>query len=286
MAQLDGKTILLIAGQPKAGTTSLFDWLAQHPRIAAGKLKELRFFLDPEYPLNAPIRFDGKNLDEYLTLFQNPERPVLLDASPDYIGCETPLRLSSLHPDTKAVIVVRDPIERMISAYRFFQGRGMIPAEMTFDTYVAKQNAEGVTENTEVQWRALDHCRADHYIGLWRKAFGNNLLVLDFDGLGKDPEQVVNRVCDFVGLAHPESIVMSHSNKTYSYKCPRLHRVYKDVRRWLAMKTIHRPVIYRILRPMGRIISKKFSKGVVDIKSVYVAEETKLLITKKVTRKQ
>ncbi|MEM1195500.1 MAG: hypothetical protein AAGH57_05305 [Pseudomonadota bacterium] len=156
MSALVDKTILLIAGhQPKAGTTSLFDWLAQHPEIGAGKFKELRFFLDPGYRLDAPARFDGSNLDAYLALFRNPERRVLLEASPDYIGCEAPLQLTRLHSHSKAILLFREPLDRMISAYRSYYSMGRLPRDMTFDADIEKQRYEGVAPDTLSQLCAL-----------------------------------------------------------------------------------------------------------------------------------
>lgn len=286
MGNLHNKTILLIAGQPKAGTTSLFDWLSQHPQIAAGKLKELRFFLDPDYPLNSPARFNGKNLDQYLAFFRNPERPVLLDASPDYIGCVTPLRLPSLHPDSKAVIIIREPVERMISAYRFFLARGMIPAEMSFDDYVQRQHLVGVTDTTDVQWRALDHCRTDHYIDKWREAFGENLLVLDFNDLKTDPEGVINKICDLAGLDRTEGIDTGQSNKTEFYKHTKLFRFYNGLRRWIAIKTIHHPKFYKILRPIGRLVSRSFLRATQKDIEFEILDNTRLVIEQRVEDKR
>jgi len=278
MSHIEGKTILLIAGQPKAGTTSLFDWLAQHPQIAAGKLKEIRFFLDPKYPLQAPARFNGTNLDSYLSLFNTPERNVLLDATPDYIGCTAPLSLPSIHPATKAIIILRDPEERMISAYRFFRSHGRIPMSMTFDAYVAKQHAEGVTETTDVQWRALDHCRTDHYLTLWREAYGKNLLVLDFNDLRRDPKRMVDKICDFAGLKRSEAIETVQSNKTQSYKYPGLYSAYSKVRRRIATRMIHHQWVYRMLRPFGRMLFKVLGRNQTNDIRIDVSEATRVIL--------
>ena len=132
-------TILLIAGQAKAGTTSLFNWMSQHPNISSGNLKELRFFLDENYPLSSPGRFTGDNLCEYFEMFDKPLKEVLLDASPDYFSCDLPLQVPQIHKNAKAIIIIRDPVSRMVSAYRFFKARGRVPMSMSFDEYISKQ---------------------------------------------------------------------------------------------------------------------------------------------------
>ena len=44
---------LIIGGTTKAGTTSLHAYLSDHPQVCASSIKETRFFLDRDYPLEA-----------------------------------------------------------------------------------------------------------------------------------------------------------------------------------------------------------------------------------------
>ncbi|MEO0870977.1 MAG: sulfotransferase [Pseudomonadota bacterium] len=274
MSALDEKRIVLIAGQPKAGTTSLFDWLSQHPQIGAGKLKELRFFLDPGYPLDAPLRFEGDNLAEYLTLFQNAERPVLLDASPDYIGCNAPLELPAIHPDSKAILLFREPVDRMMSAYRFYRSLGHVPAEMTFDAYIEKQHADGVGPHTRSEFRALDHCRKGYHVARWRAAFGDNLLVLDFAQLRDAPEETLQEVCRFIEVDENAAIELSHANKTRGNRAPGLFRIYAELRRSFAQATLASPWVYRALQPLGRLVSRSFQSSTSNSPAIEVSQRS------------
>lgn len=47
----------IIGGGSKAGTTSVFNYLADHPEICAADAKETRFFLDADYPLPSKLRY-------------------------------------------------------------------------------------------------------------------------------------------------------------------------------------------------------------------------------------
>ena len=278
MASGTDKTIVLIAGQPKAGTTSLFDWLVQHPEVATAKLKEVRFFLDPEYPLPAPARYNGNNLDEFFAMYQGEDGHVLLDASPDYIGCDTPLDLPSASANAKAILIMRDPIDRMVSAYRFYRSRGYIADGMTFDDYVTTQDRAGVGPKTESHMRSLDHCRADHHIARWRNAYGDNLMVLEFDRLKTDPEGTIAQVYDFIGINSAVTVEQSHSNKTRDYKSPKLFRAYSAVRRWYAQVTLKFPLAYEFLRPIGRVLVKGMEADSADKQDVAISDETRMII--------
>ena len=54
--KFQGESFLIIAGASKAGTTSVFNYLANHPQICASVAKETRFFLDLDYPLPSELR--------------------------------------------------------------------------------------------------------------------------------------------------------------------------------------------------------------------------------------
>ncbi|MEP3052142.1 MAG: sulfotransferase [Erythrobacter sp.] len=280
MSGFDGKTIVLIAGQPKAGTTSLYNWLAQHPQVGAGKLKEIRFLLDGGYPLPTPKRYDGANLEDYLSLFNHPDRPVLLDASPDYLGCSTPLTLPSLHANSKAILIFRDPVGRMISAYRFYRSRGFLPNGMSFDGYIEQQDRDGVEENTPSHFRALDHCRKQHYAAQWSKTFGSNLLVLDFADLRRDSRETLAQVCDFIGIDPNAEIDLTPGNKTTSYRSGRLIRAYGAMRRRYAQLTMDAPFLYKAFKPIGQLVTRMLQTQSNDEAEVEVSEKSRQTIAR------
>lgn len=62
---------LIIGGTPKAGTTSLYKWLSDHPDVCPSSLKETRFFLDWDYPLSSSAQYNGKNLEQYAVFLNN-----------------------------------------------------------------------------------------------------------------------------------------------------------------------------------------------------------------------
>lgn len=52
---------LIIAGAPKCGTTSLFDYLIRHPDIGGSSVKETHYFMDCNYPLyNSKANYDDQ----------------------------------------------------------------------------------------------------------------------------------------------------------------------------------------------------------------------------------
>jgi hypothetical protein len=104
---------LIVIGAPKCGTTALHYYLGLHPEIAMADAKELDFFIAHQ------------NWKRGLSWYESQFRPAPVrgESSPTYSAYPmfpgVPERMASVVPDTRLVYLVRDPIERAISAYRF-----------------------------------------------------------------------------------------------------------------------------------------------------------------------
>jgi hypothetical protein len=113
-----------VIGAQKSGTTSLATMLDAHPQVCVSSPKEPLFF--------------SKNYDRgvqwYENCFQNADRAVLVDASPDYSRGPTdmfpvgpsydsenfqhiPGRIHEYNPEAKFIYIMRDPISRTYSSY-------------------------------------------------------------------------------------------------------------------------------------------------------------------------
>lgn len=121
---------LINAGVTKAGTTSLFGYLGQHPDICIADEKDLNHF--------SPWRFGAtptESLADYAAHFAHCSgQRYRLDASPDYFTGGEPLvrALDAALPDARVVIVLRDPVKRLWSSYTYKKARGALPDETTF----------------------------------------------------------------------------------------------------------------------------------------------------------
>jgi len=117
----------LIIGAHKAGTSSLHQYLQQHPEVFLPSLKEPRYFsYDPDEvdvepspyawgPRVHPIR----TWNEYLDLFTpvTTERAVG-EASPCYLNHPScPTRIRQALPDVRLIVSLRNPLDRAYSGY-------------------------------------------------------------------------------------------------------------------------------------------------------------------------
>lgn len=116
-----------IVGAPRAGTTSLYEYLKQIPEIFLPEIKEPNYFsisIDPTLLLSKPIRDKSK----YLKLFESiKEEKLIGEASPTYLwDPKAPTLICQANPKSKIIIILRNPIERAFSHYLMLVGHGNI----------------------------------------------------------------------------------------------------------------------------------------------------------------
>jgi hypothetical protein len=130
-------TFLLI-GTAKAGTTSLYHYLRQHPDVFMPEVKEPRFFAYVDDPPAMVGPGDAASneasgavytLDDYRALFpESVEAWAVGEASVNYLYSETaPARIHDHLPEVQLIAVLRNPIERAYSHYLHLLRAGREP---------------------------------------------------------------------------------------------------------------------------------------------------------------
>ncbi|WP_287276577.1 MULTISPECIES: sulfotransferase domain-containing protein [unclassified Okeania] len=113
----------IIIGAQKRGTTSLYNYMIEHPQILPASKKELHFFNWVSKPGN---RKKPEGVDWYLSQFPTiPDGKNLItgEATPDYlVDPHTPQRMFNLVPDVKLIVLLRNPIDRAVSHYHHNRG--------------------------------------------------------------------------------------------------------------------------------------------------------------------
>ena len=113
------KPNFLIIGAQRCGTTSLYNYLIQHPQIVPSSKKEVHFF-----DLNFHL---GQSW--YEKHFPEVSDNILTgEASPYYIFHPLcPKRIFDYDPSVKLIVILRNPIDRAYSHYRHIVRLGHEP---------------------------------------------------------------------------------------------------------------------------------------------------------------
>jgi hypothetical protein len=259
----------VIAGVNKAGTTSLFVSLSEHPDIAPAAVKETRFFLPARY--GEPVA----PLPEYEAYFADAGGEVRLEATPSllYGGAAVARAIDEMLTDARIVVVLREPVERTLSFFEYQKTRLRIPADMRIEDYLAHADAlpaHAFADPDNERWFAVGgSCYAD-FLPAWLAQFGaDRVLVLSFEELTADPRRVLTTTVSWLGL-DPDRLPadsLSSENRTMAYKNRGLQQValtFNDrfervLRRYPAVKRRMRALYFRI---NGRAASSEISDAV------------------------
>lgn len=187
---------LVIAGAPKCGTTSFYDWLTDHPEVA-GAGKDSYFLADPGVVLGDETRrIHQFGLSEYRQV-HHPDARVVVEGGAAYLYQRTAREtLSSLVDPPRIVVIVRDPAERLYSVYRYFSNnKSALSSAMSFSDYVEALRAGrsiGVVDQTATD--ALEHGKYVDFLLRWREAFPRGkIVVIPFDTVIVDPALAIRK---------------------------------------------------------------------------------------------
>lgn len=211
----------IVIGAQKCGTTSLHDYLAQHPDIAPSRVKEVQYF-------DVPSRYAWGS-DWYRSQFPLPRAgpPVLpFESTPNYLfHRDVPARMARLVPGARLIALVRHPGVRAVSGYRHEvrKGReslGLKDALLAEVDRVAPALAAGDYDSPVLRnCSYLGRGRYAEQLERFYAAFpAEQVLVIRSEDLFAQPRRVVREITDFLGLPPmPDSVVLPRLNAADPY---------------------------------------------------------------------
>jgi len=225
---------LLLAGIGKAGTTSLFWHLSQHPDICASRVKEPRYFLalseNDEGAEGVPAP-----LETYTALFDRcgSER-YTMEGTPHYFhgGRRLIDGLKRTLPDPRIVLTLRDPVDRVWSVFNFAKGRLRLPPEMTFEEYLDEceqlYRADALRPRTDRAFWSIRGGIYEDFLPDWLDSFSDERLrVMFFERFVRDVAGSVRELCAWLDIdtSCVDSFTLSAENRSSGYRSRLLHRV-------------------------------------------------------------
>jgi hypothetical protein len=176
---------LVVIGAARCGTTSVHHYLDAHPSIAMSRLKELHFFV-------AESNW-SRGLAWYESQFPDAGAAVRGETSPSYTHWPrtegVPERIAATLPDVKLVYLVRDPVERTLSAY--WNGvRG---------GHERRSFGEAVTPGSAQRWVVGSRygTQLERFLAHFPQ---ERILVVDFDDLAHRRAATLRRVFRYLGV--------------------------------------------------------------------------------------
>lgn len=211
--------LLVVAGFPRTGTTSIYRNLDLHPGFAVPIRKELNFFCRANQPLaNYKAHFS-----------RHQPNQICVDVSPNYsLDPEVPARLQAAVPQARVVLIVREPTIWIQSTY--VQMCSFTPRPPTFAQFLADPGLEQFNHRVRFSLREGVYQRSLAGFGT---AFGDNLLIIDFAAFERDPLGILREIEAFAGAAN---YFTAETVDTRPHNSSRLARRYPPQVRWLLSK--------------------------------------------------
>jgi hypothetical protein len=191
---------IVIVGAMKAGTTSLYHYLCQHPNVSGAWSKEVHYF-DENY---------GRNPLWYRSNFDLQGRGISIEATPRYLFDEETLwRMSVLLPDAIVIALLREPVSRAYSHYKHVRrGMGKWGTDHRSFQEAARADIEQAEEKGALGTNRYEdvyhsYIRRGIYkpqIERFKRVYGENLVVVKSEDMFNDAKRVVNKIFDRAGL--------------------------------------------------------------------------------------
>ncbi len=234
----------IVGGTLKAGTSSAYRYLSDHPQVCGSSVKETHFF-ENDYKDDLE-----SNIESYSRYFEHyrPENKIIMEATPAYMAnaSEVAPRMRSMLPDVKLLFILRDPVDRFYSYYNFHIGRltsdfftSNGKREIGIDEYIKRcldysDNAVDSSRLDMEEWflRALEIGRYAHYLKKYYSLFPReHIKVMFFEDMKHDARAFMGDLCRFLKI-DPEfydDYTFGKVNATFESRVKFLHHTAKAV---------------------------------------------------------
>lgn len=262
----------LIVGTAKAATTTIHEYLKQHPDIFMTHWKEPSFFKfmgkkNISFTTGRPVKF-VTTLNDYKDLFTNGINKTIRGESSTpylYFYNETIENIKKTVPnykDVKILIVLRNPIDRAFSQY-MMKVRDLVEEKSFFEAIKAEKTR--MKENAHFDFFYVDRGLYFKQVKAYLNEFNNVKIVL-YDDFRETPEQVLADITSFLGLNAFNFKKIGSQNISGRPKLKFVSRILKES---VILKDISRIIVPKKFRiEITSFIQRKtLEKEIIDQKS-------------------
>ena len=251
----------LIIGFHKTATTSLYDYLIQHPNIGSATHKEIHFF-DTYfwrgmgwYKTHFPTKMEKNKIEKI-----SNQKFITGEATPNYVFYPNAHnRVKQSLPHSKFIVILRNPIDRAYSHYNYQKklNRGALENttfEEIIDDELKKMNFDGFEEEFQRNFHLKNDRIPYVHLGIYVKFLKKWLEIFPkeqfhfviTEELQQDPNSIINKVFNFLDLKN--------------YNIPDLQK--RNTTKYSDMKIETRKMLYEFYKPyndeLEKLLSMKF----------------------------
>jgi len=218
-----------VLGAPKAGTSSLAQYLDERSDVFVSKPKEPRYFAEDFS--DRPIKEDRS----YLDLFKDAPADALLgEATTDYLASEVAVdRILAVRPDAKFIAMLRNPVDMVFAMHAQERKNGyetIAEPDKAWAAIEPRKSGRNLPKLCNEPKRLFydDRCRLGEQIErVKEKVAPEQLKIIFMDDFSKETERVYRETQAFLGLEDEQRSDFPVYNRRHHIKHPGLIQLWK-----------------------------------------------------------
>lgn len=257
------KPDFFILGAAKSGTTSLYQYLAQHPSIYMPTVKEPNFlaYRHRRWNLKGPVSarrirdvvYPDSISDEkcYFDLFALAgAEQIVGEASPRYLYYpEAVATIAELAPAARLIVLLRDPVLRAHSHYRMNREFNLEPID-SFEAALAAE-PKRIEKGYGWDWHYLNVSRYGAQLQRLLETFSREQIYLcTYERFIAQPQSVCEEICRFLGVSD-----------LFAFDFSQRHKVSQAAGGWLGA-TLNHPEMSATARFARRLLPRRLSQRI------------------------
>ena len=194
------KVDFFIIGAPKAGTTSLYYYLSEHPQIQMSSQKETDYFSSQNIQNQGMYyrRNRVSTLEKYKSLFTQKEGVIYGEASVSYMYYDTVANdIKKYNPNAKIIVILRNPIDRAFSHYLMDYRLGLVSD--SFEKIINRQSKHQYASLFYQQYVLVSkyYEQLKRYFDVFDR---EQILVLDYQDFKTETSKTLESVYKFLDI--------------------------------------------------------------------------------------
>lgn len=227
---------LILLGAQKSGSTAVYDWLSQHPDIYGNPaMKDFPYFSNPEYydrglPWFAG-NFRGHRAERYI-----------LHGYVHYLffGREIARRLQDFNPESRLIMLLRNPVDRAFSGWLQARKTGNESTESFAEAIQADRLGQLTNLRARVDRSYLTHGLYARQIQEYLEVFPRQQIHIElYDSIQDDPAAACTKLFKFLGIS---SDFQPQLRKKNVYGKPRFPAIESLIQRGIPSRLLHKIV--------------------------------------------
>lgn len=197
------KPNVFIVGAEKSGTTSLYTILAQNQDVASLDIMELNYI--------GNNKNTNYSIKEYYSYFDHLEEKIRIDATPSYLWKKNaPGIIKKINPESKIIIILRDPVKRMFSAYNHLKRDGFI--NCSFRSALELESSSEKYNHNLFRFKEASHYK--QHIERYLECFSSdNIKIIIFEEMINNWDETIIELCNFLNI-NRHKFKINHLNKS------------------------------------------------------------------------